>query len=508
VAGARKRLVDVAPPLPAQAQRVGVEVWTLAVIVALGAALRFATLDLQSYTHEEAVTASRVLHAGLGDTLAAIPDSESTPPFYYLLAWLWSVPFGVGEVALRSLSALIGLATIPVAYLAGRELSTPRIGLVAAGLIAASPMLIWYSQLARAYSLLVLLSALSFLFAVKALHSRGGRDLAAWAVCSAFALATHYFALFLVGPAGVLLLARLRSRAAVGATVVVVASGLALLPLAVHQADIPNNDWISHEPLLDRLKDVPRKFLVGETGAYSNVFGRRTQSAYLNRALIPGVIVLAALVLLLRFADHRERRAAWLALGIGGGATLAATALAVVGTDYLLARNLLPAYVPLAIVVSCGLGARRARWRGAALAVGLCALLAAFAIYSSARPALQHDDWRGVANALGPAGPRRAIVAPFLGDDPLIYYLGGNIRRDNSFVGPMERVVIVGYGPPRGRSGLAPAFSQQSQRRVSYFTITAYRAPRPTLVRARQLATPEHVGSTKAAVLIDGSSLP
>jgi mannosyltransferase len=485
------------PPQPR-----GGEIRTLAVIVVLGAALRFATLDLQSYTHEEAVTASRVLHSGLGDTLAAIPDSESTPPFYYLLAWLWSVPFGVGEVALRSLSALFGLATIPVAYLAGRELSTPKIALVAAGLVAASPMLIWYSQLARGYSLLVLLSALSFLYTIKSLQSRSGRDLALWAVCSSFALATHYFALFLVAAEVVVLLARLRSRVALGATAAVVAAGLALLPLALHQADIPSNDWVSNEPLLDRVEDVPRKFLIGETGSYLSVYGRDAQSAYLNRALVPGALVLAALVLLLRVADDRERRAARLAFGIGGGAVLAAIALAVAGLDYLLARNLLPAYVPLAIVVSCGLGARRAGWPGTVLAATLCALLAAFAVYSSARPALRHDDWRGVADALRPSGGQQVIVAPFLGDDPLIYYLGGQVHRNDAFAGRVKRVVVVGYGPPRGRAGLPSAFTERSRRKVSYFTLTVYGAPRPTFVQGRRLATPERVGSTKAAVLV------
>lgn len=481
-----------------------IEIRILAAIVVLGAALRLATLDLQSYSHEEAVTASRVLHAGLGDTLAAIPDSESTPPLFYVLAWIWSVPFGVGEVALRSLSALIGIAAIPVAYLAGRELSTRRIGLVAAGIVATSPMLIWYSQDARAYELLVLLSALSFLFMIRALKGGASRDLAGWAVFSSLALAAHYFALFVVGAEAVLLLARLRSRAALLASAAVAASGLALLPLALHQAGIPNNDWISSEPLLDRLTDVPRKFLLGETGAYIDVYGRGAQSAYLNRALIPGVLVLAGLVMLFRFADRGERDGARVALGIGASAVLAATALAIAGPDYLLARNLLPAYVPLVLVVACGLGARRAGWRGTAVAAALCALLASIAVYSETRSSLRNDDWRGVAESLAPGAGARLIVAPFLGDDPLIYYLGDGVRRDNSFAGRVRQILVVGYGPPRGRGGVPRDFARRSERRVGYFSVTAYRAPRPERVRGQQLATLD-VGSAKAAVLVDGA---
>ena len=38
------------------------------------------------------------------------------PPLYYLLAWVWAEVSGLGAVGLRSLSALAGVATVPVAY--------------------------------------------------------------------------------------------------------------------------------------------------------------------------------------------------------------------------------------------------------------------------------------------------------------------------------------------------------------------------------------------------------
>jgi mannosyltransferase len=485
----------------------GVEAWSgrwiLAGILLAGTILRFATLDLQSYTHEEAVTAARVLHPSLFDTLSSLPDSESTPPLYYLLAWLWSVPFGTGEFALRSISAAAGVATIPVVWLAARELTTRRIALIAAGLVAASPMLTWYSQLARSYSLLVLLCALSFLFTVRALRG-GDRDLVLWAVTSALALATHYFAAFLVVPEGLLLLYRLRSPRAAIAAAIVGAAGLALLPLAIHQADIPNNDWVSNEPLGTRVLDVPRKFLVGETGAYISIYGRGAQSTYLNRALLPGALALLAVVLLLRFAGARERHGAGLALALFAPAVILPVLLSLAGADYLLARNLLPAYAPAAVLVACGFGARRCAWWGPALGVALCGLLAGFSVYTMARPSLRQDDWRGVAAELGPAHERRLLVVPFLGDDPLIYYLGGDTRRDNSFAGPVAEVAFIGYGNARGPTGLPRSFSERDRRRVSYLTLTWYRAPRPTRVRAARLERPQRVGSKKAAVLVEG----
>jgi uncharacterized membrane protein len=66
-----------------------------------GAALRFATLDVQSLWYDEAVTA-QLLRMDLSGLLHAIGDSESSPPLYYVLAWLWTHVFGTGEVGLRS----------------------------------------------------------------------------------------------------------------------------------------------------------------------------------------------------------------------------------------------------------------------------------------------------------------------------------------------------------------------------------------------------------------------
>src|SRR5919112_4431333 len=114
----------------------------LAGIVLLGAGLRFATLDGQSYWFDEATTV-QLLRMDLGDMLAAIPDSESTPPLYYVVAWFWTQVFGTGEVGVRSLSALAGTATVPVVYAIGARAIGARTGLIAALLVAAHPLLVW-----------------------------------------------------------------------------------------------------------------------------------------------------------------------------------------------------------------------------------------------------------------------------------------------------------------------------------------------------------------------------
>ena len=128
--------------------------WIVAGLTVLAAVLRFATLGVQSYHHDEIVTASRILRDGFGHAMNAVGFSESAPPLYYALAWAWTQVTGTGEFGLRSISALAGVATVPVVYLAALELRGRRAGLMAAALVAVNPMLLWYSQEARAYSLL------------------------------------------------------------------------------------------------------------------------------------------------------------------------------------------------------------------------------------------------------------------------------------------------------------------------------------------------------------------
>ena len=168
----------------------------LGALVVVAAALRFTRIGHQSFWLDESFTVDLVRRP-FGDMLSGVASTESTPPFYYVLAWLWAKLFGHGEAGLRSLSALVGTLTVPVAWRAAREWfsGAPRAGLVAAALVAFNPFFVWYSQEARSYSRLVLMAMLTLLFL-------GRRNYWLWALTAGLALLTHYFAAFLVVPEG------------------------------------------------------------------------------------------------------------------------------------------------------------------------------------------------------------------------------------------------------------------------------------------------------------------
>src|ERR1700760_2878002 len=118
----------------------GANPWTaVAGLTVLAAALRFTRIAHQGFWYDEADTALLV-HFSLGKMLGLVPQTESTPPLYYLAAWVWGRVFGHHEAGLRSLSAVAGVLVIPVAYAAAARMISRRAGVIAAALTACSPL--------------------------------------------------------------------------------------------------------------------------------------------------------------------------------------------------------------------------------------------------------------------------------------------------------------------------------------------------------------------------------
>src|SRR4051812_23385514 len=311
--------------------------------------MRFATIDVQSYWFDEALTA-KLLAMPFGDMLSSVPDTELTPPLYYVLAWPWAHVVGTQEAALRALSALLGAAAVPVAYLTGRELASHAAGLVTAALVAFNPLLVWYSQEVRPYSLLVLLCALSLLFFARALRRRRPRELWLWALVSALALLTHYFAAFLVVPEGLWLAWVWRPRLpALAAGAAVAAVGVALIPLAAHERSKIGTGYIEGMSLRRRAIGVPEDFLTGLVVKFDVTWEQLLEAFALALAAV-GVWL----------AWTRARKGALMAGALALVAAGAPLVLALAGADYLNTRNVIAACVPFLLLLAAGFGSARA----------------------------------------------------------------------------------------------------------------------------------------------------
>ena len=387
----------------------------LGCITVVAAGLRFWGLGHQSFWYDEGLTVME-LHHPLGRMLGYLPRVESNPPVYYTLAWAWVRLFGYGEAALRSLSALAGIAMVPAIYGVGAKLVSRRAGLVAATLAAFNPLLIWYSQEARSYSLLVLFATLAWLaFAHARLPNPSTRWLVGWSLAASFTLGTHYYGVLAVVPQAVwLLVVHRRNRKVWLALAVVAAAGGALLPLALSQQHLGN--WISTFPLDRRLSQMAPQAAIG-TGAPARGWLK------LAGAL---AVLLAGALLVLR-ADRSERRGALVAGALAVAGFLLALGLVLAGIDNLITRNVIVVLIPLIVLVAGGLGACRAGLLGSLGVATLCAIGLIATIGVQADWKLQRADWRELAHTLEAnrvaRGGRAVLVQEDAGLYPLAIYL-------------------------------------------------------------------------------------
>jgi mannosyltransferase len=468
--------------------------WPLAALVLLAAVLRFATLDEQSFWYDEAFTPVHVLHSSLTATLRAVSRTENTPPLWYVLIWGWSRVWGTGEVALRSLSALAGVLTVPVAWAIGRELAGRRAAIATAALVAVNPLFVWYSQEARAYGLYVLLAALAILCFVRALADPAPRRLAAFAAAGALALLSHYFAVFLLLPMCAWLLVlgwRRRLWSVLPAVGAIALVGLALLPL-IHAQGGHGTQWIENWALESRLEAIPQYYL---TSYYGAALGHGIELA----VALP--ILAGVLYGLWRVLEPREERAALIMLLLSACGVLIPIALVAFGADYLAPRNLVAAMIPLTALIAVVTVASRTGGAGPALAALIALACLAITLDIDLSPRLQRGDWRGLAHVIaaapGAAGSAlstapsssakaaaaRVITTVELGSAPLEYYLPPLHNLPAGATVTASEIDETGYLPLRPGAALAPAPGFHLVQHADVHGLILYRfvspAPRP-----------------------------
>jgi mannosyltransferase len=170
----------------------------LLLITALAAFLRFFRLDYQSLWYDEAYTASVTDPATVG--LSYIWSSGPVaymPPLHHTLVYLFRL-VGTGEVSLRLPSVLAGILTVLLIYLTARYCFNRRVAAIASLIATVSTFHIYYSQEARAYALLMLLSVASTYFLVRALREKRLAWWLLYVVSAALGMYTHLYMVFVL----------------------------------------------------------------------------------------------------------------------------------------------------------------------------------------------------------------------------------------------------------------------------------------------------------------------
>ncbi len=124
----------------------------LAVILVVAAILRLWKLGQVPFMHDEFSALLRTRFDNFHDFIqqGVMPDSH--PIGVQLFLWGWVKLFGMNEFWVKLPFALMGVGSVYLIYLIGRQWFNRKVGLFSAAFFAVSQFTIFYSQLARPYS--------------------------------------------------------------------------------------------------------------------------------------------------------------------------------------------------------------------------------------------------------------------------------------------------------------------------------------------------------------------
>ncbi|MBM3672187.1 MAG: hypothetical protein FJW86_08425 [Actinobacteria bacterium] len=173
-------------------------------LVAAGLVLRFATRS--DLWFDEALSVN-IAKLPLGDIVDQLRH-DGHPPLYYFLLHFWIEAFGDGDVAVRALSGVLSVATLPLVWFAGRRIAGRAGAWSALLIVGLSPYAFRYATEARMYALVMLFVAAGYLALRNALETPTFGWLAFVAGITAGLVLTQYWDLYLVAIVGAGLLYR------------------------------------------------------------------------------------------------------------------------------------------------------------------------------------------------------------------------------------------------------------------------------------------------------------
>lgn len=178
------------PPTQKRAFVFKSEGFWLALIFGVGASLRLYGLNFQSLWHDEALQFYVATQNSFSELLHQTRSFH--PPLSFLINHVFLL-LGESDFFLRLPSALFGIASLPLLYILGRDLTSSREAVIAVFVLAISPFHIWYSQDARMYSQLLFLSLLSSVLLMQALSRGKVRWWICYVLVGAAGMYTHVF---------------------------------------------------------------------------------------------------------------------------------------------------------------------------------------------------------------------------------------------------------------------------------------------------------------------------
>jgi hypothetical protein len=340
---------------------------------------------------------------------------------------------------------------------------------------------------------------MSLLLFARAQKAPSRRDLVLWAVVGGLALSTHYFAAFLIFAEAAWLLLRVRRRRVVYAVASVAAVAIALSPLARHQHQEGLLSWIGQFSYRSRVVGLIDQFIGGQA-----ITATRERGYFVPGALM-GLVALAALAgvvwVLLKWTSGRDKFGGLMCLGLGVAAIVLPLALALIGIDLFVFRNVIAAWLPLTIAFATALMSRRIEPFGPVAAGAYAIACIVFLITINTRSDLQRDDWRAVAKILGPPTVTRAVITDSVSQQLALQYYSPKVRPMPPAGTTLSEIVMVLRGPLP--SNFRPAgFNLTGSRTFQHFTLARFVSQMPRAITPQEL-TDELPSTTPKGIAVE-----
>ena len=167
----------------------------LVAILVLNAFYKFYFLD-QMHIHED--EAFSIFHSQkpLNELYAEL-SKEANPPLYFTLLHFWIGLFGIGPIAVQSLSALFSIVSAFFIFLIGRRFGGFYAAVFPSLLFLLSNLHFDFSHMARAFSLVFLLSSISIYLLLRLMEKPSTKVLVLFVFVNAALPYTHYTSVLL-----------------------------------------------------------------------------------------------------------------------------------------------------------------------------------------------------------------------------------------------------------------------------------------------------------------------
>ena len=419
--------------------------FALGLILLAGFLLRVCGISSKSFFADE-VFMVRMAQTHFSSIFAI--DAPHGPLHFYILHF-WSKIFGFSEFWMRLPSVLFGVLTCYLIYKIAIELTDKRTAMIAAMIAALSPFLILYDQTARWYSLFALTSTASVYFFISCMKNPGIGSFFMFFISTLALLYTETIAVFVIAFEALSAVVYFRKWTL---QLTAISSALVLLYIPWILALIPSFHRVIPENFVER--GVAGGVVYKAIYLFYSFTVGQTISPFNVAVSVPaaGLFFLLALFGIIKAWQNNRRTAIFLLLFL-------AVALAQIFTQVNLPHYMMPAAVPLIIILSIGINGLKPK------GVRISAIAAILVIYGYSLYNLYTgqqynrmeflDNWKEVASYARDISGKEALI--IYSSDSFAYYCKdrkNNIAYGNDLRSTKDAVIKYFKVFPSGKAVL------------------------------------------------------